>query len=50
MRRTGGCPGLEENPALKGRDTSFAAQMARELLWEQERDLKLSDYIDVAQT
>jgi len=42
--------GLEEDPALTGRDTSFAAQMARELLWEQERDLKLSDYIDVAQT
>lgn len=50
MRRTGQCPGLEEDPALTGRATSFAAQMARELLWEQERDLKLSDYIDVAQT
>lgn len=35
---------------LTGRDTSYAAQMARELLWEQERDLNLSDYVDVAQT
>jgi hypothetical protein len=36
--------------ALTARDTSFAAQMARELLWEQERDLDLSNYVDVAQT
>jgi hypothetical protein len=32
------------------RDTAYAAQMARELLWETERDLKLKDYVDVAQT
>ncbi|ORX40536.1 hypothetical protein BD324DRAFT_6506 [Kockovaella imperatae] len=31
-------------------DTSFAAQMARELLWEREDSLKLQDYVDVAQT
>lgn len=32
------------------RDTAYAAQMAREILWEQEKDLKLSEYVDVAQT
>ena len=31
------------------RDTAYAAKMAREILWEQERDLPLSDYVDVAQ-
>jgi glycerol-3-phosphate O-acyltransferase/dihydroxyacetone phosphate acyltransferase len=32
------------------RETAYAAQMAREILWEQETDLKLSEYVDVAQT
>lgn len=32
------------------RDTAFAAQMAREILWEQEDKLKLEDYVDVSQT
>ena len=31
------------------RETAYAAQMAREILWEQESDLKLSEYVDVAQ-
>ena len=35
---------------LTVRDTFYAAKMARELLWEREQDLKLSDYLDVAQT
>ncbi|KAK4688147.1 hypothetical protein P7C73_g1970, partial [Tremellales sp. Uapishka_1] len=31
-------------------DTAFAASMARELLWEEEEDLALADYVDVTQT
>jgi glycerol-3-phosphate O-acyltransferase/dihydroxyacetone phosphate acyltransferase len=31
-------------------DTAFAAQMAREILWEEEDDLDLSNYIEVSQT
>ncbi|WVF72917.1 hypothetical protein IAT40_007735 [Kwoniella sp. CBS 6097] len=31
-------------------DTAYAAQMARELLWVQEDDLALSDYVQVSQT
>jgi glycerol-3-phosphate O-acyltransferase/dihydroxyacetone phosphate acyltransferase len=32
------------------RDTAFAAEMARELLWEKDDDLKLEDFVDVSQT
>jgi hypothetical protein len=32
------------------RDTAFAARMALELLWEDEDDLALADYVDVFQT
>jgi hypothetical protein len=32
------------------RDTAHAAQMARELLWEKDGNLRLEDYVDVAQT
>ena len=32
------------------RETAYAAQMARELLWESEDDLKLVDFVDVSQT
>jgi hypothetical protein len=32
------------------RDTAFAAQMARELLWEREKDLQLADFVEVSQT
>lgn len=35
---------------LIGRDTAFAAEMAREILWEKEDDLKLEDFVDVSQT
>lgn len=31
-------------------DTSFAAEMARQILWLKEDDLPLSDFVDVAQT
>ncbi|WWD19707.1 hypothetical protein CI109_104171 [Kwoniella shandongensis] len=31
-------------------DTAYAAQMARELLWERDDDLALSDYVNVSQT
>lgn len=31
-------------------DTAYAAKMAREILWEEESDLELSNYIDVTQT
>ncbi|OWZ76660.1 hypothetical protein C365_04813 [Cryptococcus neoformans Bt85] len=31
-------------------DTAFAAQMARELLWERESNLSLADYVQVSQT
>ncbi|WVQ84664.1 hypothetical protein IAT38_006819 [Cryptococcus sp. DSM 104549] len=31
-------------------DTALAAQMARELLWESEDDLRLGDYVQVSQT
>ena len=32
------------------RDTAFAAKMAKEILWTYDRDLVLSDYVEVAQT
>ncbi len=32
------------------RDTSYAALIAKEILWEKDSDLKLKDYLDVAQT
>jgi hypothetical protein len=35
---------------LNFRDTAFAAEMAREILWEKEDDLKLEDFVDVSQT
>jgi glycerol-3-phosphate O-acyltransferase/dihydroxyacetone phosphate acyltransferase len=35
---------------LMFRDTAFAAEMARELLWEKDDDLKLEDFVDVSQT
>lgn len=35
---------------VKLRDTAFAAQMARELLWERESNLSLADYVQVSQT
>ncbi|ORY33433.1 hypothetical protein BCR39DRAFT_520025 [Naematelia encephala] len=31
-------------------DTVYAAQMAREILWEREDDLKLTDHVEVSQT
>ena len=37
-------------PELIGRDTALAAEMAREILWEREDDLKLADFVDVSQT
>jgi hypothetical protein len=35
---------------LPYRDSSNAAQMAKELLWEKDTDLALSDFVDVSQT
>jgi hypothetical protein len=35
---------------LTSRDSAYAAQMARELLWEKDDDLKLVDFVDVSQT
>lgn len=35
---------------LTDRETNYAADMARELLWKYDRDLALADYVDVQQT
>jgi hypothetical protein len=39
----------EETAADWRRDTAFAAQMARELLWEKESDLALANFVEVSQ-
>lgn len=40
----------DNNIKAECRETAFAAQMARELLWEKETDLALSNFVDVSQT
>lgn len=38
------------SPASHARDTMHAAVMARELLWEDETDLRMENFVEVSQT
>lgn len=32
------------------RNTAFAAQMARQILWEREKDVSLANFVEISQT
>jgi len=35
---------------LCSRDTLYAAQMARDILWEDEKEIELEDFVMISQT
>lgn len=40
----------DKNKGLYSRDTLYAARIARDILWEGEKEIELEDFVMISQT